>query len=265
MEWKFDMFGRLGFVGVGVNKTDVRLIRDGNRVGLCELANGRVRTYAALRKSKLCMSEKSLESTEENNDESVKLESGGWKRQVGNFALFGSFFGALVTIVQRAAAETTLPHERIILLALAVILPDLARFSFSALTDSPSALRKARNPENITAEDFPRHALVCWLSTLFKLVGFYVAGTWKVAIGAFIAVFGQLLVNAFVQLRVINGTIFKLRRQDRTGVLLLEILSLGLVASSYLGVYPIMSAALFLSVVTVYWLAKYDVDLFGGL
>eukprot|EP00182_Erythrolobus_australicus_P004123 CAMPEP_0185830130 /NCGR_PEP_ID=MMETSP1353-20130828/638_1 /TAXON_ID=1077150 /ORGANISM="Erythrolobus australicus, Strain CCMP3124" /LENGTH=271 /DNA_ID=CAMNT_0028527991 /DNA_START=433 /DNA_END=1248 /DNA_ORIENTATION=+ len=181
-----------------------------------------------------------------------------------NLTLFASYFGALMAIVRRAALEATLPHERIILVALAVILPDLARFSFTSLTDSPRALQKARNPQHVEEDGFPRHYASCLVSTGVKLAGFVVAAVSRVTIGAFLVVLGQLIVNSMVQLRVVNGTIFKLRRQDRTGVILLELLSLAMLACASFGQFPIMSSALFLSLVTVYWLAKYDVDLFGG-
>uniref|UniRef100_A0A7S0T7D9 Uncharacterized protein n=1 Tax=Erythrolobus madagascarensis TaxID=708628 RepID=A0A7S0T7D9_9RHOD len=181
-----------------------------------------------------------------------------------NIALFSAFFASLMGIVRRAAMEITLPHERIILVALAVILPDLARFSFTSLTNSPQALQKASNPEHVSQDDFPQHYKTCLFSTAVKLAGYVTAAVAKVTVGAFLVVLGQLIVNSMVQLKVVNGTIFTLKQKDRKGVILLELLSLIMLGSASFGYFPIMSSALFLSLVTVYWLAKYDVDLFGN-
>jgi len=178
--------------------------------------------------------------------------------------MFVAYFGALISVVRRAAMEATLPHERIILMGIAVILPDLARFSFTGMALSASSLKLATGQDtNAPGDVVSKHSGLCTLTTLVKLAGYYLAAYSKITVGAFVVVFGQFLVNWFIQLRFVKGTMFQLKRQDRSGVLFLEVLSLGLLAASYFGVYPIMSAAFFLSLVTVYWLAKYDIQFFG--
>ncbi|KAA8498085.1 hypothetical protein FVE85_5670 [Porphyridium purpureum] len=180
-----------------------------------------------------------------------------------NFLLFAFYFVALMGVVGRATMEKSLPHERIILVALAVILPDLARFSFVGMSISPNALRKARNPNNVDAELFPRHYALCTLTTSLKLIGFYLAAFLNVPLGAFVVILGQCVVNGFIQLRLVNGKLFQLRRQDRSGALLMELVMLVMLACVSFNQFPIMMASLFLSMATAYWLGKYDCQLFA--
>mmetsp|Transcript_6664 Transcript_6664/g.17925 ORF Transcript_6664/g.17925 Transcript_6664/m.17925 type:complete len:307 (-) Transcript_6664:2052-2972(-) len=177
-----------------------------------------------------------------------------------SFALFSLYFTALMLIVRRSVMAATLPFERILLASLAIILPDLARYSFADLSRNITVLRRARNPDNIEEEMFPYHVRLVTLTTLLKVVGFFTAGLAGISTGAVIVCASQVVFNSLVTLRWVNGSLFLMRREDRAPVLLLDTVACGLCLCCGFGVAPQMCAAVFLAIVCLYWLSKYDID-----
>eukprot|EP00186_Timspurckia_oligopyrenoides_P003188 CAMPEP_0182446748 /NCGR_PEP_ID=MMETSP1172-20130603/5619_1 /TAXON_ID=708627 /ORGANISM="Timspurckia oligopyrenoides, Strain CCMP3278" /LENGTH=286 /DNA_ID=CAMNT_0024642783 /DNA_START=124 /DNA_END=984 /DNA_ORIENTATION=+ len=178
-----------------------------------------------------------------------------------SFSLFTGYFLALMLMVRRSVMAATLPHERVLLVSLGVILPDLARYSFADLSWTIERLKSSKNPEHVPETEYPYHVRLVAVTTIMKLFGFFVAGLSGISQGAFIVSASQVMFNSMVHLRHVNQSVFLMRNSDRTPILFVDIAASVLSLACVFGLFPIFCASIFMAMVCLYWLSKYDVQL----
>ena len=183
-----------------------------------------------------------------------------------SFFLFAFYFAALLFLVRRSIMAATLPFERILLSALAITLPDLARYSFADLSRNIAALQNKSalqsSPAGNGAKDrFPMHVGLVAVTTCMNIAGFLCSGIGRISSGAIMVALARFLFDAAVQLRWVNGSILPIRLKDRIPALLLDSVVLALTLCCHLGLAPIACASCFLLIVCSYHLSKYDIEL----
>ncbi|KAA8496536.1 hypothetical protein FVE85_0265 [Porphyridium purpureum] len=200
-----------------------------------------------------------------------------------SFFLFAGYFVALLSLVRRSIMAATHPYERVLLSALAIALPDLARNSFSNLSQRISALREKvgesskgvleRNAEtartNEAGEDkveksFPRHAALASFTSLMTLLGFWRAGFSRISSGAVLVALSRVFFDAAVQFKWVNGSAFMMRRENRTFAMVFDFVLLSFAVCCHIQMAPVICSFGFLLMVCSYHLSKYDIELVTG-
>jgi len=154
----------------------------------------------------------------------------------------------------------TWPYERMLLSALAIMLPGLARYSFAELSRHIETLRNGTQGNYL--QEFPYHIMLSKLTSLLKVMGFFTAGFLKITQGAMIVIFSQLIFDLLIQFRFVDGSVFPIKMNSRVLSIVLDVISLGLVYMAQIGLYPVSASLGFVGIVAIYWLAKSDINFF---
>uniref|UniRef100_A0A7S2ZY99 Uncharacterized protein n=1 Tax=Rhodosorus marinus TaxID=101924 RepID=A0A7S2ZY99_9RHOD len=192
--------------------------------------------------------------------------SGDVAQTVKNLFVFFLYLLAAFLLARRLIYIEPMTQESIIAIALAMILPDLARFSF-VMVGKPQGPQRVASGESgaFARKSGPVERILLFLTNAVKLAGFFVASKLMPSQGALLVMGSEVVFNFFVHLGVISAAPYQLRSTNRTSIILMNISGFVLVSCCIRGIAPLATATLFFSMVVTYWLSRYDIDLLPPL
>ncbi|KAJ8903403.1 hypothetical protein NDN08_004511 [Rhodosorus marinus] len=179
-----------------------------------------------------------------------------------NLIVFFLYLLAAFLLARRLIYIEPMAQESIIAIALAMILPDLARFSFVMVGKPQGAQRIASGESGALARESDlAERILLFLTNAVKLAGFFVASKLMPSQGALLVMGSEVVFNIFVHLGVISAAPYQFRSTNRISIILMDITGFVLLSCCRRGIAPLATATVFFSMVVAYWLSKYDIDL----
>lgn len=194
----------------------------------------------------------------------VSLRGGddvGTMRTILSLIVFGIYFCAALLLTRRLLFFEMEVFQKVYIMALAMILPDLARFSFVEIGHGASSSRAGSQSEVQKQARLPTVKWPVLLTNFAKILGFYLAALYSPTIGAVVTMASQVIFNILVHVGKISPRPYVMRTNNRVAIIILECISLSMAVCSSFSLYPMTAATTFFSIVLAYWLSKYDIDL----